>query len=95
MSVSPTAMAGVAERLPLPRPHMADADLGYWHTALNQRECIRGRRHHDENPLARRCGINDVDGPLHREKPRPNAFWRRHPHGCPLARIRRDLIVDD
>lgn len=29
------------------------------------------------------------------KKPRPNAFWRRHPHGCPLARIRRDLIVDD
>ena len=39
--------------------------------------------------------MNDVDSPLHREKPCPNAFWRRHPHGCPLARIRRDLIVDD
>ena len=39
--------------------------------------------------------MNDVDGPLHREKPRPNAFWCRHPHGCPLARIRRDLVVDD
>ena len=39
--------------------------------------------------------MNDVDGLLYREKPRPNAFWRRHPHGCPLARICRDLIVDD
>ena len=39
--------------------------------------------------------MNDVDSPLHREKPRPNAFWHRHPHWCPLARIRRDLIVDD
>ena len=39
--------------------------------------------------------MNDIDGPLHREKPHPNAFWRRDPHGCPLARIRRDFIVDD
>lgn len=39
--------------------------------------------------------MNDIDGPLHREKPCPNAFWRRHPHGCPLARIRRNLVVDD
>ena len=26
----------------LPRLHMADTDLGYWHTALNQRERIGG-----------------------------------------------------
>ena len=39
--------------------------------------------------------MNDVDGPLHREEPRPNALWRCHPHGRPLARIRRNLIVDD
>ena len=81
--------------LALPRIHVANADLCYGHTALNQRERIGGRGYHDEDPLAWRCGMNDIDGLLHREKPYPHAFWRRGPHGCPLARIRRDLIVDD
>ena len=39
--------------------------------------------------------MNDVDGPLHREKPCPSTIGRRHPHGCPLARIRRNPVVDD
>ena len=39
--------------------------------------------------------MNDVDGPLHREKPCPDTIGRRHPHGCPLARIRRNLVVND
>ena len=37
----------------------------------------------------------DVDGLLHREKPCPHAFWRRHPHRGPLASVCHNLIVDD
>ena len=39
--------------------------------------------------------MNDVDGPLHREKPCPHALGRRDPHRRPLARIRRNLVVND
>ena len=39
--------------------------------------------------------MNDVDGPLHREKPCPHALGHRDPHRRPLARIRRNLVVND
>ena len=81
--------------LTLPCLHVTNTDLGDRHAALNQCQRIRGRRHHNQDPLARRCGMNDVDGLLHREKPCPHAFWRRDPHRRPLARIRRNLVVND
>lgn len=42
MSASPMATVGVAGRLPSPRPHMANADLGDRHAVPNQRERIGG-----------------------------------------------------
>ena len=39
--------------------------------------------------------MNDVNGPLHREKPCPDTLGCRHPHRGPLVSVRGNLVVDD